>query len=99
MLFAGHEEQGPQVQRGRFADAVCRGQIAGERQGQQLASSAGGEVLALSPVLLGGAGHSRWHVDAAAGREVEVNSESERRRIMKRNHLSLVALLTAFLAI
>ena len=39
-LFAGHQEQDAQVQRRRFADAVCRCQIARQGQGKQLAAGA-----------------------------------------------------------
>jgi hypothetical protein len=44
------------------------------RQGKQLAAGARRHVLAVYPVLLGGAGRPRRHVDAAAGREGEVNA-------------------------
>ena len=54
-LFAGHQEQEPQVQRGRFADALCRRQIARQGQGKQLAAGARRHVLALHPRLLAGA--------------------------------------------
>src|SRR5580700_3928515 len=39
-LFAGHQEQEPQLQHGWFADALCLRQIAWQGQGAQLAARA-----------------------------------------------------------
>ena len=50
---------------GRFADAVRRRQIAGRRQGEQLATREW-PVLALHSRLLGGEPHPRWSVETAA---------------------------------
>src|SRR5258705_803486 len=50
---------------GRFADAVRRRQIAGRRQGEQLATREW-PVLALRSRLLGGEPHPRWSVETAA---------------------------------
>ena len=50
---------------GRFADAVRRRQIAGRRQGEQLAAREW-PVLALHSRLLGGEPHPRWSVETAA---------------------------------
>ena len=50
---------------GRFADAVRRRQIAGRRQGEQLAAHEL-PVLALHSRLLGGEPHPRWSVETAA---------------------------------
>ena len=50
---------------GRFADAVRRRQIAGRRQGEQLAAHEW-PVLALHSRLLGGEPHPRWSVETAA---------------------------------
>jgi hypothetical protein len=72
-LFAGYEEQEPQIQRGRVADALCRRQIARQGQGKQLAARARRDVLALHPLLLARAGGAGWHMAAADHREGEVN--------------------------
>ena len=50
---------------GWFADAVRRRQIAGRRQGEQLATREW-RVFALHSRLLGGEPHPRWSVETAA---------------------------------
>ena len=79
-LFAGHEEQEPQVQRGRLTDAICRRQIARQGQGKQLAAGAEGTFSLYircywpEKAVLDGT----W--TAADDRDGEVNDTSTRRR-------------------
>lgn len=55
---------------GRFADAVRWRQIAGRRQGEQLATREW-PVLALHSRLLGGQPYPRWSVETAAVKRVQ----------------------------
>ena len=60
----GTKNKNLKLQRGRFADAVCRRQIARQGQGKQLAARACRDFLAVYPCLLAGESHPRRHVDS-----------------------------------
>jgi hypothetical protein len=68
-LLARHQEQEPPPGRRRLIDIVRRGDVAGCRQGVELATRAERPLLALHSRLLGPARHSRRLVEAAGHSE------------------------------
>jgi hypothetical protein len=86
-LLARHQEQEPPEGRRRLADAVHRCEVAGRRQGVELAAGTGRPLLALHPRLLGPAGHSRRLVEAARHSEGQVGA----RRRVETSHATWVA--------
>ena len=88
-LLAGHQEQDPQVQRGRFTDTLCRRQVARHGQRKQLAACARRDVLALHSRLLARQGHPRRHMETTADRGAEVNTPISRLGLCRDNLLRL----------
>ena len=63
------------IRRGRFAHTLCGREVAGQRQGVQLASRTERAVIAVVAKLLAGAGGHRRHIRAAGGSEGELIRE------------------------
>jgi hypothetical protein len=61
----GTKNKSPQVQRRWQPDHISREQVAGQREGDQLASGTGRKLFDLAPCLLARQGHPRRHLEAA----------------------------------